>query len=137
LSPALFSHADTKPSEEGKTIVITSSSDRGLCGGIHSSVAKASRNLLAESGTKSVVLGDKAKAQIARSHKDAIALSFNQIGRAIPTYDEAAVIADTILREKIEFDQAVIIYNYFKSVIAFEPRKITVYSQEAFEKSGE
>ncbi|GBB96700.1 hypothetical protein RclHR1_02810018 [Rhizophagus clarus] len=111
----LFTYADTKPTEGGNTLVITVSSDRGLCGGIHS---------------------DKAKGQLSRTVRENIKLSFNQIGRSIPTYNEASSIADTILKEKIDFDQAAIIYNYFKSVISYEAQIIPAFSVSTFAKSG-
>ena len=82
------------------------------------------------------MLGDKAKAQLSRSVRDNIILSFNQIGRAIPTYNEASSIADTILKEKIDFDQASIVYNYFKSVISYEAQIIPAFSVSTFTKSG-
>ncbi|CAJ0834321.1 1860_t:CDS:2 [Entrophospora sp. SA101] len=135
---SLFTHADTKPTEEGNTLVVTVSSDRGLCGGIHSSVSKASRKLIDEnSSSQLVVLGDKAKAQLARTVRDNIKLSFNQIGKAVPTYAEACAIADTVLKEKVEFDQAVIVYNHFRSVIAYEAETIPAYSEATFVKSDD
>ncbi|KAF0514594.1 ATP synthase F1, gamma subunit [Gigaspora margarita] len=134
---ALFTNADTKPTEEGTTLIITVSSDRGLCGGIHSSVSKASRKHVQEKpNSQVVVLGDKAKAQLSRTIRNNIRLSFNQIGKATPTYTEACAIADTILNEKIEFDQAIIVYNYFKSVISYEADTIPVFSESTFSKSG-
>jgi len=134
---AFFTHADTKPAEEGNTLVVTVSSDRGLCGGIHSSVSKHSRKLIEETpNSQVVVLGDKAKSQLSRSVRDNIKLSFNQIGKAIPTYNEASSIADTILKEKIDFDQASIVYNYFKSVISYEAQTIPAFSESTFTKSG-
>ncbi|CAG8542027.1 3172_t:CDS:2 [Paraglomus brasilianum] len=134
---ALFSHADTKPADDARTIVITVSSDRGLCGGIHSSVSKASRQILEDkSDAEAIVLGDKAKAQLSRTHRENIKLSFNQIGKSVPTYAEASAIADTILKEKVEFDHAIIVYNYFKSIISYYAETIPVYSESVFAKSG-
>ena len=117
--------------------MVTVSSDRGLCGGIHSNVSKASRKLVDEnSNSQLVILGDKAKAQLSRTIRDSIKLSFNQIGKAVPTYAEASAIADTVLKEGIEFDQSIIVYNHFKSVIAYEADVIPVYSATTFIKSG-
>jgi len=133
----LFKNADTKVAESPKTIIITVSSDRGLCGGIHSSVSKFSRKLLAEQVQSSiVVLGDKAKAQLSRTSKDSIKMSFNQIGKGIPTYAEASAIADLVLQDNAEFDQALIVYNNFKSVISYEADSIPCYSEETFKNSG-
>ncbi|CAG8589172.1 9791_t:CDS:2 [Acaulospora colombiana] len=134
---ALFNNADTKPPEDGQILIVTVSSDRGLCGGIHSSVSKHSRKVAQENpNSQIVVLGDKAKAQISRTVREKIKLSFNQIGKSVPTYAEASAVADTILKEKIEFDQAVIIYNYFRSVISYEAESIPVYSETTFTRSG-
>ncbi|CAG8766765.1 16771_t:CDS:2 [Racocetra persica] len=134
---ALFTNADTKPTEEGTTLIITVSSDRGLCGGIHSSVSKASRKHVEDKpNAQVVVLGDKAKSQLSRTNRNNIRLSFNQLGKATPTYAEACAIADTILKEKIEFDQAIIVYNYFRSVISYEAETIPVYAVSTFSKSG-
>ncbi|CAG8473895.1 7022_t:CDS:2 [Ambispora gerdemannii] len=133
----LNQHAGTKSVDEGQSLIITVSSDRGLCGGIHSSVAKASRKFIEEKPESGViVLGDKAKGQISRTHRENIKLSFNQIGKSIPTYAEASAIADIIIKEKIPFDQAIIVYNHFKSVIAYEAQIIPAFSEEIFVKSG-
>ncbi|CAG8459467.1 7530_t:CDS:2 [Scutellospora calospora] len=134
---AFFTNAETKPNEEGNTLIITVSSDRGLCGGIHSSVSKASRKHIEEKpNSQIVVLGDKAKSQLSRTVRNNIRLSFNQIGKATPTYAEACAIADVILKEKFEFDQAIIIYNHFKSVISYEAETIPVFAESTFSKSG-
>ena len=60
------------------------SSDRGLCGGVHSAISKAIKRKLKTEGDKDaalVVLGDKARTQLAREAGDNIRLSFNQIGK--------------------------------------------------------
>ncbi|KAF9416772.1 atp3 gamma subunit of the F1 sector of mitochondrial F1F0 ATP synthase, partial [Podila epigama] len=64
-SSNIYQNAKTAPLEGEEKVYIVSSSDRGLCGGIHSSVAKATRKLMAEDSVQSkiIVLGDKAKGQ--------------------------------------------------------------------------
>jgi F-type H+-transporting ATPase subunit gamma len=79
---AKASEAESKPS---KVLWVAVSSDRGLCGGIHSSISKRVRRELNEGeGTQVeenslVILGDKPKAQLSRSVADKIVLSFNQV----------------------------------------------------------
>lgn len=82
------------------------SSDRGLCGGIHSSVTKYTRRLVKDGNTESpiVVLGDKSKAQLARAHPENLVITFNQIGKDIPSFADAAVIADYITKTGAEYD---------------------------------
>ncbi|KAF9285842.1 atp3 gamma subunit of the F1 sector of mitochondrial F1F0 ATP synthase [Linnemannia elongata] len=132
-SASIYKNANTTPLENEEKVYIVSSSDRGLCGGIHSSVAKATRRLIAQDGSSSgiVVLGDKAKNQMSRTHRGDIQMSFNQIGKAIPTFAEACAAADTIKTSGLKFDTATIIYNEFTSAIAYEATPINVYSSEA------
>jgi F-type H+-transporting ATPase subunit gamma len=94
--------------------------------------------LIAEDGASSgiIVLGDKAKNQMSRTHRSDIQLSFNQIGKAIPTFAEACAAADTIKTSGIKFDTATIIYNEFTSAIAYEATPINVYSPEALKATG-
>ncbi|KAF8954671.1 atp3 gamma subunit of the F1 sector of mitochondrial F1F0 ATP synthase [Entomortierella lignicola] len=137
-SSAVYQNANTTPLETENNLIVVSSSDRGLCGGIHSSVAKATRRFIAADTAEVagvVVLGDKAKNQMTRSNRGDIKLSFNQIGKAIPTFAEASAAADTILTSGVKFDSATIIYNKFTSAIAYEATPIRNYSIEAFKAS--
>ncbi|KAI8100110.1 ATP synthase F1, gamma subunit [Halteromyces radiatus] len=135
-SSSLYTNAETKPVEEGKTLFVATSSDRGLCGGIHSSVSKATRRAVAEKPeSQVVVLGDKPKAQLSRAMRKNLVLSFNQIGKAVPTFDEACSIVDTIEASGIEYDNVDIIYNRFISAISYEADILRNFSQESFKAS--
>ncbi|KAI8364407.1 ATP synthase F1, gamma subunit [Blakeslea trispora] len=135
-SNSLFESAETKAGDDAKTLYIASSSDRGLCGGIHSSVSKATRKAITESPESDlVILGDKPKAQLSRVVRKNIRLTFNQIGKDVPTFEEAASIVDVIKSSEIEFDTANIVYNKFNSVVSYEAQTIPAFSQEAFKSS--
>jgi F-type H+-transporting ATPase subunit gamma len=108
----VFKEAEAdKVDEPGqKTLYIAISSDRGLCGGIHSAVSKATRKQIEESSGSEdvaplVVLGDKPKAQLSRANAKNLVLSFNQIGRAVPSFADATAIADKIESSGIEFSK--------------------------------
>ncbi|KAF8941064.1 atp3 gamma subunit of the F1 sector of mitochondrial F1F0 ATP synthase [Dissophora ornata] len=137
-SAAIYKNANTVPLEdEGNTYVVTSS-DRGLCGGIHSSVAKATRRFIAAPGGQAagvIVLGDKAKNQMSRSNRADIQLSFNQIGKSIPTFAEASAAADTILSSGLKIDTSTIVYNQFASAIAYEATPMKNFSIDALKAS--
>ena len=65
-----------------KNVVITVSSDKGLCGGINSTSVKVSKALTKvysgpEKETKYVILGEKGKAQLVRDSKNIIELSIS------------------------------------------------------------
>ncbi|KAK3837433.1 MAG: ATP synthase F1, gamma subunit [Linnemannia gamsii] len=136
-SASIYKNANTVPLENEEKVYIVSSSDRGLCGGIHSSVAKATRRMMVADGapTNIIVLGDKAKNQMSRSHRGNIQLSFNQIGKAIPTFAEACAAVDTIKSSGVKFDTATIVFNEFTSAIAYEAIPKNVYSSEALKAS--
>jgi hypothetical protein len=68
-SNAVFEQAETKPLEgdDKKTLIVVASSDKGLCGGIHSGLTKRVRRMLIEKPNADiVVLGEKCKAQLSR-----------------------------------------------------------------------
>lgn len=128
--PELF--ANTTPEETGKRkLFVVLSSDKGLCGGIHSSVSKATRAAIKDADPESpiMIIGDKSKAQLSRALPQNLALTFNQIGRDIPTFADAAAVADLIFKSGAKYDSIVIIYNKFVSAISFEAESIEVQTE--------
>ncbi|OMJ19020.1 ATP synthase subunit gamma, mitochondrial [Smittium culicis] len=123
--------------EGDKKLIIVSSSDKGLCGGIHSSVSRYVRTYIKDHPEeKVVVLGDKSKSQLVRMVPNNLMYSFNQIGRVSPTFEESCAIATKILEEpEFAFDTADIVFNKFVSAISYEPQVLTCYSKEKFENS--
>jgi len=103
-----------------KPIAVLITSDRGMCGGVHSAVSKAAKKLLGDSDHDLFILGDKAKAQLVSQHQDKFNVHINEIGRLPPTFDEALFVAQEILKVKPNFDNGVIIYNRFQSAIAYD-----------------
>lgn len=129
---------DVKESETPaalKQLLVVCSSDRGLCGAIHSSLSKLARQIVRKDkeGTSIVVLGDKAKPQVAREGRTNIKLAINQVGRNAPSYSEALSIVNALLKEKIESDKIKVMFNYFKSVIAYENKTVTLPTVESIE----
>lgn len=136
-SNTVFEKAETKPLESGKTLLIVASSDKGLCGGIHSQLTKATRRRLAQDpNVDIVVLGEKVKNPLSRASGKNIKLSFSNVGRNIPTFMEAQAIADQITQLDTQYDNVEVIYNAFKSAISYEPDAIHAFSEEVFKSSG-
>ncbi|KAK7680393.1 hypothetical protein QCA50_016633 [Cerrena zonata] len=137
----VFKNAPADEPAKRKLIVVISS-DKGLCGGIHSSVSKATRRLIndPESGidpsSPIMVIGDKSKAQLSRALGQNLSLSFNQIGRDIPTFADAAGVADLIIKSGVEYDSIAIVYNKFISAISYEATVVEVESEEALKESA-
>ncbi|ELU39524.1 ATP synthase subunit gamma [Rhizoctonia solani AG-1 IA] len=129
----IFGNSEATVAEGGKTLYVVVSSDRGLCGGIHSSVTKATKKAIEQNNGQGsiVVLGEKSKSQLSRSSAKHLELSFSQIGREVPTFADAAEIADKIVTSGIEFDSVSLVYNRFVSAIAYESATMTVFNEKA------
>lgn len=132
---------DTPSVDVKKNVIITISSDKGLCGGINSASVKASRNIHKlnsgpEKENKYVVLGEKAKAQLLRDSKKDIELVLTELQKNPLNYTQVSVAADEILKN-VEFDALRIVFNKFQSVVSFLPTMSTVLSPEAVERESE
>uniref|UniRef100_A0A8D1SEX0 F-ATPase gamma subunit n=1 Tax=Sus scrofa TaxID=9823 RepID=A0A8D1SEX0_PIG len=109
-SLALYEKADIKvPEDKKKHLIIGVSSDRGLCGAIHSSV-------------------DKIRGILHRTHSDQFLVTFKEVGRKPPTFGDASVIALELLNSGYEFDEGSIIFNRFRSVISYKTEEKPIFS---------
>ena len=139
-SNKVFEQAETKAVEDQskKTLIVVASSDKGLCGGIHSGLSKATRRLLENKPNSDVlVIGEKSKAQLSRSSGKNIVLSFAGIGKDVPTFADAQAIADQISLLPTEYSDIQILYNKFVNAQSYEPTIVEAFSEEAIVKSRE
>jgi len=116
------------------TLFIALTSDRGLCGAVHSSVAKKIRAYMAEKqdpNCKIVIIGDKAKAMLAKQFKNNVLMMFNDFGKRPPQFGDALTVANAILQSGHEFERGVIIYNRFRSVVSYATTETPVFSLDA------
>lgn len=129
-----YRNAETKAAEQAgeKELVIAITSDKGLCGSIHSQLAKAVRKHLEEAPAADVVaIGDKIKTQLVRTHASNVKLAVSGIGKEAPTFLESAAIADKLLGLGAgSYAKISIFYNDPVSSISFEPRVKPVYNAE-------
>ncbi|KAM0520034.1 hypothetical protein ACHAPE_003307 [Trichoderma viride] len=138
-SNEVFEAAETTAAEadEKKSLVIVCSSDKGLCGAIHSGMSRTVRRLFAEGETFDLVLiGEKSKAQLQRTNAKNIQLSFAGIGKDIPTFADAQAIADQIVNLPTEYTDVKILYNKFINASSYEPTFIEAFSEEAISQSA-
>lgn len=136
-SNEVYDAAETKPLEaEGKkTLYIVCSSDKGLCGGIHSGLSRWVRRNVAPGSADLVVLGEKARAQLGRSNPQDVVLSFAGVGKDVPTFADAQSIADQIVQLPGDYADVKILYNHFVNAQSYEPQTIPAYSVEAIAAS--
>lgn len=129
-------NAEPETVPDKKTLLIAVSSDKGLCGSIHTQIAKFTKKRIEElNGNVDVVaVGDKVKTQLLRTHGDNIKLAFAGILKQEPNFAEASALAAEI-QALGEYDNVEVLYNRFLSGIAFEPSKFGVFNAEAIEKA--
>lgn len=126
-----YINAGTKPVENPtKTLYIAATSDKGLCGGVHSSISRNIRDIVKNSPDAAnislVAIGDKSKAQLSRLFPNNMVYSFSGLGSRMPSWLEASSIAGVILGQK--YDKVSLVSNIFKSVIAYETQHTPIYS---------
>ena len=109
--------------ETGKRyLCVMLTTDRGLCGPVNSSLARALRKeLLAASRDKKdvrvVTLGDKGRAQIARDYVPVMARSFDQLFDKDANFALASAIAAKVIQEP--YDHLVLFFNKYENQAKF------------------
>ncbi|KAM4054814.1 ATP synthase domain-containing protein [Hirsutella rhossiliensis] len=139
-SNEVFESAETAPAEAAedakKKLFIVCSSDKGLCGGIHSGMSRKIRALYANEGPFDlVIVGEKCKAQLQRTNASNIQLTFSGIGKDVPSFADAQAIADQIVMLPTEYTEVKILYNKFLNAQSYEPTFIEAFSEEAIAQS--
>ena len=136
-SNKVFEEAETKPEEGKKTLLVVASSDKGLCGGIHSGLTRTTRRMLIDDPELDIaIIGEKCKAQIGRSNGKNVVLSFAGIGRDIPTFADAQAIADQLVMLPTDYASIKILYNRFINATSYEPTPIEAYSEDSIANSA-
>jgi len=119
-----------------KQVFIIVSSDRGLCGGIHSGLGRfirAKLNALPANVESSLVcVGDKVRGILSRTHQDLFSVTANAYGRLPPQFVEASHVAQMVLKAG-NFSSGKIIYNHFKSAVAYEVNERPIFTAPAIE----
>jgi F-type H+-transporting ATPase subunit gamma len=86
---------DEPPVVGNKRILVMITSDRGLCGSVHTSIGKLTRNIMTTKPEgveyKLVCVGDKAKVQMQRLYAKDFLFTANEIGRTPPTFQDASI----------------------------------------------
>lgn len=132
---------DTPDADVEKNLTVAVTTDKGLCGGINTAVAKYSRATVSAVATgegkiaEYVVVGEKGRSQLVRDARDSIVATVADVGKVRVTFPLAAAVADILL--KTEFDAARLVFNRFVSAISFKPTIATVLSPAALERQAE
>jgi F-type H+-transporting ATPase subunit gamma len=131
-----YKAADIKQDEKKPNhLIIAMTSDRGLCGSAHSNIVRAIRAALPNkppgTNVKIIAIGDKARGILSRLYKDYMLMHFVDIGKRPPVFEDAAKVAQEILKCPFEFDVGEMYYNIFRSVVAYRTTVMPVHTAES------
>lgn len=122
--------------EEPKKLYLAITSDRGLCGAVHTGVARLIRNELAEDpNIKVVCVGDKSRAILQRLYSQNIVMVCNEIGRLPPTFLDAAKLTNAVINLGYDYTDGKIVYNKFKSVVSYGVSDMPIFSLKSVESA--
>merc|ERR1711976_741317 len=132
---SFFDRADVKQDEKSPNhLIIAMTSDRGLCGSVHSSISRAIKSAVPEkpAGTnvKIICIGDKSRAILGRLFPDNMLMHFVDIGKKVPVFGDAAIIANELINTDYEYDHAELYFNVFRSVISYKATILPIFSQK-------
>lgn len=119
-------------------LLVPISSDRGLCGGINSGVAKATRLLASkdngiDTNASILCVGIKAKDQLQRVYGKIIKTSITDLAKKGISFGNASLIAEEILTHN--YDACYVVYNKFKSVLTQIITEDRIESKQSLENS--
>jgi len=128
-----FEKAEVKDEEGEKgQLLIAVSSDRGLCGAVHSSVGRVCRTAITENpNTKVVIIGDKVRNILQRNFAGNIAMVVTEVGRKPCVFGDAALVAQKIMNANLDFSKGQLIFNMFRSVVSYRTTAMPIYSTGA------
>lgn len=125
---------------EKKRLLIAITSDRGLCGAVHSGVARNIRNELIAEGedtqTKIICVGDKSRAILQRLFAKNILFVGNEVGRLPPTFIDASKVATECMNSGYDYTDGKIVYNKFKTVVSYNLSDIPIFSRSTVETAS-
>lgn len=128
--------APTEFDVESNCLIVPISSDRGLCGGINSTIAKLVRNSLQDSKAENVkilMLGERGRSMLHRHYGNRFSMAIIDASKmVVPTFAQAMAVASIYLQHK--FSDSIFIWNKFHSAVSYET---TVTRIPSFEKRME
>jgi len=117
----------------GAMTYVAVTSDKGLCGGVNTAVAKAIKNSLAEeeakgNTTKIMVLGGKGVAGMKRTFGDRFSHSFEELGKVPWTFATASIIAERVIQASPA--RLNVVSNEFRNMVTYNTNNAATLTQD-------
>uniref|UniRef100_A0A2A4JR83 ATP synthase subunit gamma n=2 Tax=Heliothis virescens TaxID=7102 RepID=A0A2A4JR83_HELVI len=138
--PAEQKAVDKEKEKKKKRIYIAMTSDRGLCGGVHSGVARRIKRDFTERAAdganhKLVCVGDKARLILRRIYAPNMLINVKDVGRLSPGFADASLLAAVITQAGFNYDIGEIYYNKYFTPVKYELNVIPVFNKAGIENA--
>ena len=121
-------------SSSNKKLYVPFTSDKGLCGGINSTIIREIRSTIKQNGLENsglYIVGDKGITGLSRQFSDIVKRGVHELN--IPmNYATASSISHDIIVHSEGFDKIVLVYNVYKSAITSVLTKTELLTREKF-----
>jgi len=120
---------DTADAEREIYVAITS--DRGLCGALHTTICReieAEINASTAAEKKLVTYGDKGRQYFQSKGTEHMLLEFKEAGRNDPSFEDASFIAQEIQSTGYDFQSGIIKFNHYASAMKQIPTNAPMHS---------
>lgn len=130
---AFFKKIEATPEEDVKDqLIVALTSDKGLCGGIHSSVCKTIRSIMyekaADKNIKLFLIGDKANQILTRLFAKDVLTVCKNIGKTPPNFNDASFLAQQITKAGYKYDAGTLFFNVFRSVVSYTTTQMPIFT---------
>lgn len=127
-----FEKLEIKPEENGQQLILPITSDRGLCGAVHTSVTRSIRGYFQDAPerlgrAKLVGIGEKSRAQLSRLYSANFLAHFVDIGKKPATFGDASAVADYLMNVGFSYSEAVLYFNTFRTVVSYRTGTLSLF----------
>ncbi|PFH38622.1 ATP synthase F1 gamma subunit [Besnoitia besnoiti] len=115
--------------EKGDLAILALSSDKGLCGGVNTFVAKQVRTLIKEnelSGNSVQIygVGDKIRSALQRTFGDRFRRMMTEVTRFPWNFTQACLVSERLMQDNPA--RLMVVYNHFKSAVAYDTLTLNI-----------
>merc|ERR1712035_308080 len=131
-------NADGSGEAATKELYLAVTSDRGLCGALHTTICREVEAEMAASQADEIALvtyGDKGRAYFASRGAGKMLLEFKEAGRNDPSFEDASFMAQEIQASGFDFESGIIKFNHFASAMKQVPTNATMHSLSSLSKA--
>jgi F-type H+-transporting ATPase subunit gamma len=121
-----------------KDLVIPITSDKGLCGGLNSSIIRPLKKVLAVKPVKLLCVGDRSKSALNKAFGKQIVVCYGGNSKIIPCPFLIASVASESIASVEGVESVAYIWNSFKNAVAFHSKvsKFPTYNDAVKDLSG-